>query len=123
MTANEKIVSESGSIAPLAVGLVILTLAAVLSASSATSFFVLDRRLTALAESAALAELENGLSPKEFIIEGEPRGFNSLSVLKDERLDDLTVEVVICSNWTPPLPSVFLFLGRQICSHGAARAG
>lgn len=114
---------EVGSIAPLAIGLAMLSLATILVAASVSSAFVLERRLTTLAEFAALSGAENGLSAVDFLAQANPSGYRDLTVAKDDVLDGKTTEVVICASWLPPLPSIITLGSRMICAQGAARAG
>jgi hypothetical protein len=115
--------AERGSIAPLAIGLDMLSLATILVASSASSLFLLERRLTSLAEFAALSSAESGMTAGQFVEGASPKGFMSLVVARDDVVDGVTSEVILCAKWIAPLPS-FIKLGiRDVCGHGAARAG
>lgn len=114
---------EAGSIAPLAIGLGLVSLATILATSCATSFFLLERRLTTLAEFSALAGVEQGMTAVDFVNEGQPAGFRSLVVESDELTDGVTREVVICATWIPPVPGLIQLPSRQLCAKGEARAG
>lgn len=115
--------AERGSIAPLAIGLALLSLATILVASSASSLFLLERRLTSLAEFAALSAAESGMTAAQFVEEVSPKGFTSLSVAGDEVVDGKTSQVILCAKWTAPLPSFIQLGSRNVCGHGAARDG
>jgi uncharacterized membrane protein len=115
--------AERGSIAPLAIGLALLSLATILVASSASSLFLLERRLTSLAEFAALNSAESGMTAGQFVEGADPRGFMSLVVARDEVVDGVTSEVILCAKWIAPLPSFIQLGSRDVCGHGAARAG
>jgi hypothetical protein len=84
---------------------------------------VLQRRLTTLAEFAALSGARYGLSATAFIQESGANGMTGLRVAKDVVIDRLTHEVSICSVWRPPLLGISNLLSTEICGHGAARAG
>jgi hypothetical protein len=114
---------EGGSVAPLAIGLSLLSLATILMMASATSVFLLQRRLTTLAEFAALSGATSGISARVFLNEADPKGFAGLTIAKDEISDGKTNEVILCANWSPPLPSIVKLGSRIVCSQGAARAG
>lgn len=115
--------AERGSIAPFAIGLALIALVAVLMSVSAGSIFLLERRLTSLAEFAALSRIEAGIPATDFLLETKPQGFSALTVAKDEVLDGVTAEVRLCATWNPPLTVYFKFARRQVCGFGAARAG
>ena len=117
------IMGEAGSIAPLAIGLGLVSLATILATSCATSFFLLERRLTTLAEFSALAGVEQGMTVVDFVNEGQPAGFRSLVVESDELTDGVTREVVICATWIPPVSGLIQLPSRQLCAKGEARAG
>ena len=100
-----------------------LSLTTVLMSVSAGSMFLLERRLTTLAEFAALSRAEREMSVVDFLREAKPEGYSGLTVAKDEVIDGFTSEVRICSQWNAPLPTFLRFAGRQVCGFGAARAG
>lgn len=114
---------ESGSIAPLGIGLAILSMCAILVFTSVSSLFVLQRRLTTLAEFAALSGARYGLSASDFLQESGANGMTGLRVAKDEVIDRLTHEVSICGIWNLSLLGVFELPPTEICGYGAARAG
>lgn len=114
---------EAGSIAPLGIGLAILSMCAILVFTSVSSLFVLQRRLTTLAEFAALSSARYGLSAADFLQESGANGMTGLRVAKDDVIDRLTHEVSICGIWNPPLLTVFELPPTEICGYGAARAG
>jgi hypothetical protein len=119
----ENLGGSDGSIAPLAIGLAMMSLATVLATSCATSFFLLERRLTTVAEFAALSRVEVGMAAIDYIHESQPSGFKNLLVQSDEIADGVTSEVVICATWEAPLPSFIQLPTRQLCAKGDARAG
>jgi hypothetical protein len=114
---------ERGSVTPLAIGLALLLLVTLFLMASATSVFLLQRRLTTLAEFAALSGAESGMAAKVFISEADPKGFVGLAIVRDEISDGKTNEVIVCANWNPPLPSIVKLGMRIVCGQGAARAG
>jgi hypothetical protein len=114
---------SDGSIAPLAIGLALISLATVLATSCATSFFLLERRLTTVAEFAALSRVEVGMAAIDYIAQGQPAGFKNLLVQRDVVSDGVTSEVVICATWEAPLPGFIQLPTGQLCAKGEARAG
>ena len=123
MKLFRRLKAARGSIAPLAIGLALISLVTVLMSVSAGSVFLLQRRLTSLAEFAALSRVESGTLATDFLLETNPKGFYALTVVRDEVIDGVTSEVRLCSTWTPPLRVYFIFVSRQVCGFGAARAG
>lgn len=123
---------ESGSIAPLGIGLASLTLATVLAVASASSAYLTDRRLTAIAESTAYAVLlasEQNQTlwleyfAKEFLDSHPQKGVNQLSLESVSVSDGATVRVRLCSKFEPfVINYVFSDVGT-ICSEGLARRG
>ena len=113
--------SEKGSVAPLAIGLMALTIALIFTLASANSMYLLRNRLTSAAEFAALAEARFGMTASDFLISAKypPQYF----VDEDYSSDQKTTEVSVCAVWVAPLP-VFTPVGAlKICGRGAARAG
>jgi hypothetical protein len=107
----------------LAIGLALISLATVLATSCATSFFLLERRLTTVAEFAALSRVEVGMAAIDYIAQGQPAGFKNLLVQRDVVSDGVTSEVVICATWEAPLPGFIQLSTKQLCAKGEARAG
>ena len=116
-------IRDSGSIAPLGIGLALLSLTTILIFTSVSSIFVLQRRLTALAEFTALSGARYGLSATDFIQQSGASGMTGLKIAKDAVIDGRTHEVSICAVWRPPLSGISNLLSTEICGHGAARAG
>lgn len=123
ISKTKAIRAECGSVAPLAIGLAVLSLATILLVASVSSVFLLERRLTTLAEFAALSEADSGMPAATFLDEANPQGFSDLTVAKDEISDGMTSEVTICASWSTPLPIVIKLGSRVVCGQGAARAG
>ena len=114
---------EAGSIAPLGIGLGVVSLTTILVLSSVSSLFVLERRLTSMAEFAALSGVRYSLSAEEFLREGGVNVFQNLRVASDSLLDGVTREVTLCAMWKAPLPTFIKLAEVEICGAGAARAG
>ena len=115
--------AEAGSIAPLGIGFALISLSVILVFTSVSSIFILQRRLTTMAEFAALSGARYGLSATDFVIQGGAAAMTGLRVSVDQVLDGVTREVTICKNWAPPLPVVVKLEGFEICGYGAAREG
>jgi hypothetical protein len=114
---------DVGSVAPLGIGLALLSLSAILAFTAASSIFLLQRRLITLSEFASLSGARYGLSAEVFLRESGPSGMKGLRVEADQVLDGVTRQVTICSRWQSPFPGFTKFLQPEICGSGAARAG
>jgi hypothetical protein len=114
---------DSGSTAPLGIGLALISLAAILVFASASSMFLLQRRLTSLAEYAALSKARYDMPVSEFLREAGANSIYGLRVAAERVADGVTAEVTICSTWKPPLPGVMVFPPVEVCGSGAARSG
>jgi hypothetical protein len=115
--------ADSGSIAPLGIGLAALSLASILIFSSLSSMFLLQRRLTTLAEFAALSGARYGLSAQDFLVESRVDAMPGLRITSDSVVDEVTRQVTICAMWRTPLPTNIKLPDVEICGTGAARAG
>jgi hypothetical protein len=114
---------DAGSSAPLGIGLALISLATILVFASASSVFLLQRRLTSLAEFAALSNARYDIPADIFLRETGGAGINGLRVAAENVVDGLTVEVTICSTWQPSLPKLVELPKIEVCGRGAARAG
>jgi hypothetical protein len=121
--AHVKLKPDSGSSAPLGIGLALISLATILVLASASSVFVLQRRLTSLSEFAALSQARYNLPAAEFLSQTGGNGLKSLRVADENLVDGVTVEVRICSAWQPTLLKFVVLPKFEVCGRGAARAG
>ncbi len=92
---NQTYRNDDGSTSPLLIGLTAISLAVLLTVTSALSLYVQQRRLTTQAESVALAEVNN--SPSGWKI--APETERKITVTDGE-----TVEVRMCAPWQSPVP-------------------
>ena len=124
--------SEQGSMAPLGIGLSLLSLMATLVILAAGSIYLSERRLTSVAESSALYALgrsdviSNQSLPKyagEFLEMHPLKGLKQVSLIEASSRDGFTVRVRLCSLWRP-IFDVYIFSDvGMICSEGLARRG
>ncbi len=124
--------SQQGSLAPLGIGLAILSLTAVLAIMSSGSLYLTERRLTTVAESTAIAvlvEAKGNLSQSLRLLAGswleqQPlRGLYQVELQEVSSADQRTVRVRLCSNSRPIFANyMFSEIGR-VCSEALARRG
>lgn len=115
---------ERGSIAPLAIGLLLMSLATIAVVVSATSLFVEHRRMQTLAESAALASASGPVSAAEFLANLPTRyanSFSNLSLSREQNIDGSTIEVVLCADWLNPVATAFAANKNIVCAEAKAR--
>jgi hypothetical protein len=124
--------SQQGSLAPLGIGLALLSLTAVLAILSTGSLYLTERRLTTVAESTAIAvlidakdNLSQSLGPfaRNWLAQQELRGLYRVELLEASSVDQRTVRVRLCSSSRPIFPNyIFSEIGR-VCSEALARRG
>ncbi|GGH40027.1 pilus assembly protein TadG-related protein [Microbacterium album] len=114
---------ERGSILPLALGYAVLAIALILVCANATSLYLAQKRLDALADAAALAAadgfslvLQDG-RPRALldeprmreqaraIVETAPGGASLVSVTSD---DGISARVELATAWRPPILAPFV---------------
>lgn len=123
---------QQGSLAPLGIGLAILSLTAVLSILGAGSLYLTERRLTTVAESTAIAvlidakgNLSQSLVPfaRNWLEQQELRGLHQVELMEASSGDQRTVRVRLCSRSRPIFQNyMFSEIGR-VCSEALARRG
>ena len=112
---------ELGSIAPLAIGLALLSLAAILTTVAASSLFLYQKRLLTLAEATALFSVSTGQPAQSFLSELTNNRLNQITVAKEQIIDGRTLEVRLCAQWVSPFALVGLPLTQIICAEGRSR--
>ena len=128
---------ENGSAAPLAMGLALIAVAVVLATSLASSMFLFQRRLSALADSTAISVRQNIGQPTESasnralqkLVEKRIFAFQTvvsselpdLAVQSADMNDGLTLQINLCAKWQAPFEVSFLPSQALICSESAAR--
>lgn len=114
--------AEGGSLAPLGIGLFVITLGLVLAIVSASSLFIFQKRLTNISESAALFAVATGEPVQSFLDLTDSAAFKSLRMNAGYSSDSATLRVQSCALWSAPV----ILLGQlneiEVCSHAAARA-
>jgi hypothetical protein len=104
---------ECGSLAPLGIGLAMLSLTAVLAILAAGSVYLTERRLTQ-----PLGPIANSYLAKE-----APRGLNEVELVSASATDQRTVRVRLCAMWRPIFPNYMFSEIGKVCSEGLARRG
>lgn len=123
---------ETGSLAPLGIGLSLVSLSTVVAVLASGSLYLTERRLTSLAESTALAVLvaPTPQSPKQlnslagkFIAKHSSPGLGVVQLVEASVIDSRTIRVRLC-NTSKPIFETYIFsdVGR-VCSEGLARRG
>jgi hypothetical protein len=123
---------ERGSMAPLGIGLSLLSLMTTLVILASGSLYLSERRLTSVAESTALYALaksdliSNQSLPRyagEFLEIHPLKGLQQVSLIEASSRDGYTVRVRLCSLWRPLFDSYMFSDVGMICSEGLARRG
>ena len=124
--------SERGSLAPLGIGLAMLSLTLVLAILAAGSLYLTERRLTTVAESTAIAvlidvqgNLAQPLAPiaSRWLGSQPLRGLFQVELVEVSSIDQRSVRVRLCSNSKPIFENyMFSEIGR-VCSEALARRG
>ena len=123
---------EQGSLAPLGIGLAMVSLATVLAILAAGSLYLTERRLTSVAESAALSvlvEADGNLSQDLSVLASSYlkklplRGPDQVSLVEASSLDMKTVRIRLCSLWRPIFENYMFSEIGKVCSEGLARRG
>lgn len=124
--------NEEGSLAPLGIGLALVSLATVLAVIASGSLYLTERRLTAAAESTALAVLiaaEGNLSQslssiaRSYLSQHPLRGLQQVSLVEASSSDQKTVKIRLCSLWRPIFENYIFSEIGMVCSEGLARRG
>ena len=124
--------NEQGSLAPLGIGIAMLSLATVLAVLASASLYVTDRRLTNVAESTAITvlidakgNLSQSLSPlaRRWLEQQPLRGLDQVELIEVSSVDQRTVRVKLCSSSKELFVNyIFSEIGR-VCSEALARRG
>jgi hypothetical protein len=123
---------EQGSLAPLGIGLALLSLSTVLAVIASGSLYLTERRLTGVAESTALSVLieakgnlsQNLSSIARIHLSQHPlRGLQQVSLVEASSSDLKTVKIRLCSVWQPIFETYIFSEIGMVCSEGLARRG
>ena len=114
---------ESGSIAPLGIGFLLITATLMLTITTASSLFVFQKRLTTYAEADALYIASTGSESSDFIRLAGVNKFEGLKLTNLTSPDGRTVNVIACARWRPFAYTPAGIGETEVCSHAAARAG
>jgi hypothetical protein len=124
--------NERGSLAPLGIGLAMISLALVLSILSAGSLYLTERRLTTVAESTAIAvlidargNLAQPLSPmaSRWLATQPLRGLHQVQLMEVSSVDQRSVRVRLCSSSRPIFENYMFSEIGKVCSEALARRG
>lgn len=113
--------SDQGSIAPLAIGMALLSLTAILTTVAASSLFLHQKRLLTLAEATALFAVSTSEPARAFLSQVTDSRLGPVTVAKEQIIDGQTVEVRLCSQWVSPFAVVGLPLTQIVCAEARSR--
>lgn len=114
--------AETGSIAPLGIGIFLFSIVFSFTTVSATSMFIFQKRLTSVAESVALFVASGRGESSDFLNSVGALNFEELKVAYSLAPDQVTTVVKACAIWRAPIVTVVEFSKRQTCSTGSARS-
>ena len=124
--------NEQGSLAPLGIGIAMLSLTTVLAVLASASLYLTERRLTTVAESTAISvlidakgNLSQSLSPfaRRWLEQQPLRGLDQVELIEVSSVDQRTVRVRLCSSSKELFVNyIFSEIGR-VCSEALARRG
>ena len=124
--------NERGSLAPLGIGLAMISLALVLAILSAGSLYLTERRLTTAAESTAIAvlidargNLAQPLLPiaSRWLATQALRGLHQVQLMEVSSVDQRSVRVRLCSSSRPIFENYMFSEIGKVCSEALARRG
>ena len=113
--------TDRGSIAPLAIGMALLSLAAILTTVAASSLFLFQKRLLTLAEATALFAVSTSEPARAFLSQVTDTKLGAITVAREQIIDGQTVEVRLCSQWVSPFALVGLPLTQIVCAEARSR--
>lgn len=119
--AAKRGLNENGSIAPLGIGLAILSLVAIFTTVAASSMFLYQKRLLTLAESTALFSASTGEAAQVFLSQVTNSKLNTITVAKEQIIDGQTVEVRLCAQWVSPFAVIGIPLTQIVCAEARSR--
>lgn len=114
-------VNDKGSIAPLAIGLAMISLVAILTTVAASSLFLYQKRLLTLAEATALFAVTTGEPAKTFLTIEATANIGPITVAQEQMVDGQTLEVRLCSEWASPFAVVGIPLAQIVCAEARSR--
>lgn len=117
------VAEERGSISPLLISLLTISMAVLLVIVTATSVLIFQKRLTSMAEAAALWEEQTALPAEDFLVQISPENLGTVSIKSDSKPDSLTRVIELCAKWVTPISLPMLPTNAIVCSRGSARAG
>jgi hypothetical protein len=123
---------EQGSLAPLGIGLALLSLTTVLAILASGSLYLTERRLTGVAESTALSVLADARGnlnqplnafAQSYLAKHRLSGLHEVALVDAVSNDGLTVKVRVCSTWLPIFRNYIFSETGKVCSEALARRG
>lgn len=115
--------NDSGSMAPLGIGLFALSLTFILAISATSSLFVFQKRLTNYAEMAAIYVLSQNAAVSDFQLRVGNQNFLELDLSQQILDDGVTLKITACAKWIAPVTTYVSLPAKRICSNASSRAG
>jgi hypothetical protein len=123
---------EGGSLAPLGIGLAMLSLTLVLVILTSGSLYLTERRLTTVAESTAISVLMDAkgnlaqpLTPMaaKWLATQPLQGLHQVQLVEVSSVDQRSVRVRLCSSSRPIFENYMFSEIGKVCSEALARRG
>lgn len=118
-----KIFLEDGSIAPLGIGLCLISLSAIVVSTNSASLFVMQKRLTNAAESIVVESTLSSVQTNELAKTLFADSIENLQIKMNQLSDGITRQIIACGKWHAPIPTIFVPAEQVLCTHAEARDG
>jgi hypothetical protein len=132
MQVHDSDSNERGSLAPLGIGLAMLSLTLVLAILASGNLYLTERRLTTVAESTAMAVLIDAdgilsqpLAPiaSRWLATQALLGLHQVQLVEASSVDQRSVRVRLCSSARPIFENYMFSDIGKVCSEALARRG
>jgi hypothetical protein len=132
MQVHDSDSNERGSLAPLGIGLAMLSLTLVLAILASGNLYLTERRLTTVAESTAMAvmidadgNLSQPLAPiaSRWLATQALLGLHQVQLVEASSVDQRSVRVRLCSSARPIFENYMFSDIGKVCSEALARRG
>lgn len=118
-----KIREETGSIAPLGIGLCLISISAIVISTNSASLFIFQKRLTTAAEAIVVESNLGNSQLDDLAAKLFGKSIEGLQIKLNKLDDGATRQVVACAHWRAPVPTILISSDKKICTHAEARSG